>query len=452
MKAYSDSLELRRELTLLDSTMMNVGSMIGSAIFLVPATIALWLQSSTLILLVWVVGGTVSLFGALAIAELGGMMPRAGGQYVFLKEIYGPLWGFLYGWAGFIVIISGSISAIAVAFATYLGHFFPLDNASIKIVAIASIVLLTFVNCFGVKFGAVIQNGLTFIKIGSLILLTFLSFLLSGNEGDLLPLAAPSLSVSLIGPIVLSMVAVLWAYDGWIEITYVAGEVKDPDRNIHRSLILSTAMVMILYAAVNAGYLAVLSLEAMSGSTLVASDAVTSILGSPGASVIAGAVVISTFGANNGFVITGARIYYAMARENLFFSSFGQVHAHFATPIPSLLGQGFWASLLVLTGTYEQLFTYVVFASWIFYSLSAAGVFVMRKRKPDLHRPYRTWGYPFTPAVFILFALLLVILSVLENPADTLVGLAMILSGVPAYFYWSRKRSIAGPPAERQDP
>jgi APA family basic amino acid/polyamine antiporter len=198
-------------------------------------------------------------------------------------------------------------------------------------------------------------------------------------------------------------------------------------------------MVIGLYVLVNVAYLAVLPVEEMARSLLVASDAMKAILGAPGASIIAAAVIISAFGANNGFVITGARIYYAMAKDRMFFSSFGQVHAHFATPIPSLLGQGLWASVLVLTGTYEQLFTYVVFASWIFYAMSSAGVLILRKRNPDAPRPYRTWGYPVTPIVFIAFALTLVVVSILENPRDSLVGLALILSGLPAYWYWKRR-------------
>ena len=433
------STDLRRDLTLLDSTMINVGSMIGSAIFIVPAVIALYLQSGPLIMTMWVAGGIISLFGALAIAELGGMMPRAGGQYVFLREIYGPLWGFLYGWTAFIVIISGSISAIAVAFATYLAYFFPMDDASIKITAIASIVLLTLVNCFGVKLGALIQNGLTFIKIGSLFLLGLLCMLLTDESASREIVMPDSLPGSFSALLVAAMVAVLWAYDGWIEITFVAGEVKDPERNIHRSLAISMILVIALYALVNAGYLAVLPLETMAGSLLVASDAMEALMGPPGAAIIAAAVVISTFGANNGFVITGARIYYAMAKERLFFESFGKVHARFATPIPSLLGQGLWASLLVLTGTYEELFTYVVFASWIFYAMSCTGVMILRKRLPDVSRPYRTWGYPVTPVIFISFSIILVVVSILENPKDSLVGLGMILSGAPAYWYWSRK-------------
>lgn len=436
--------ELRRQLTLLDSIMINVGSMVGSAIFIVPASVALYLQSGELVLTIWIVGGIISLFGALAIAELGGMMPRAGGQYVFLKEIYGPIWGFLYGWSAFIVIISGSISAIAVGFAFYLGYFFPMDDASIRIVAIASILFLTLINCFGVKYGALVQNGLTFIKIASLFLLALLAFILSGKPASADEMSGLSAGTGLaLGPLMMAMIAVLWAYDGWIEITFVAGEVRAPERTIHRSIIISTLIVVALYVAVNAGYLAALPLETMARSPLVASDAMKAVLGPPGAGILAVAVIISTFGANNGFVITGARIYYAMAKEGLFFSPFGNVHARFATPIPSLIGQGIWASILVLTGTYEQLFTYVIFASWIFYAMSCAGVILLRRRQPDRDRPYRIWGYPFTPIVFILFAAVIVVVSVVENPRDSAVGLGLILAGLPAYGYW-RKRHQTG--------
>lgn len=434
----SKATDLRRVLTLFDSSMIIVGSMIGSAIFIVPAIIAGYLQSGPLILLVWALGGIISLFGALAVAELGAMMPRAGGQYVFLTEIYGRLWGFLYGWTNFVVIMTGSISAIAVACATYLGHFFPMDDLTIKVVAIASILILTLANCFGVKLGAMIQNGITLIKIASLGSLVLIGFLLSGNLPEIPDPGSLAGSTPLLGSFTLALIAVLWAYDGWIEITFVAGEVKRPEQNIHRSLILSTLLVIALYVAVNAVYLAILPLDTMADSPLVAAEAMRALLGPTGAGLIAAAVVVSTFGANNGFVITGARIYYAMARQGLFFRTFGEVHAHFATPVPSLLGQGAWACLLVFTGTYEQLFTYVVFASWIFYAMSATGVLLLRKMKPEIPRPYKTWGFPATPIIFALFAIVLVVVSVIENPRDTLVGLAMIVSGIPAYLFWAR--------------
>ncbi|HWP81190.1 MAG TPA: amino acid permease [Bacteroidota bacterium] len=441
LQAVSDTSNgLRRELNLLDSTMINVGSIIASAIFIVPASIAGHLPSTSMILLVWVLGGVVSLFGALSIAELGALMPRAGGQFVFLREIYSPLWGFLYGWSAFVVIISGSISAIAVAFATYLAFFIPLDDTAIKTIAIASILLLTVINCFGVKLGAWIQNGFTFSKIAALGLLILFSFMLSGGSlTNFQPLLPADSLTSMLGPFGISMIAVLWAYDGWIEITFVAGEVKNPDHNVHRSLILSTIIIIVLYLLINVAYVYVLSIEQLSQSTLVASDAATVIMGPAGASFVTLAVILSTFGANNGYVFTGARIYYAMAKEGVFFESLATVHPKYKTPIPSLLAQGGWACFLVLTGTYEQLFTYVIFASWVFYAMSCFGVFLLRKRWPNVHRPYKTWGYPYTPGLFIAFSFYLIANAIVENPRDSIIGAMMMVSGIPAYFYWRRK-------------
>jgi APA family basic amino acid/polyamine antiporter len=384
------------------------------------------------------------MFGALAVAELGAMMPRAGGQFVFLKEIYGPLWGFLYGWAGFTVIISASISAIAVGFATYLGYFFSMDAWSVKIVAIASIALLTAANCLEVRLGAFLQNGFTFAKIAALGLLALVPFFLwSGITSNFRPVLPPAIDGSYYPLFMLAMVSVLWAYDGWIEVTFVAGEVKNPERTIHRSLIIATLLVVALYVVVNLAFIFLLSLSSMAQSSLVASDAAQKMLGAVGASFIALAVVVSTFGANNGFVFTGARIYYAMAREGLFFQSFSTIHSKFNTPVHSLVGQGIWSCLLVLTGSYDQLITYVVFVSWIFYAMSAAGVIVLRKREPHRERPYRTWGYPWTPVVFILFALYLVVSSVVENPRDSMFGVLLTVSGIPLYFWWKNKKPDA---------
>ncbi len=433
--------ELRRDLTLLDSTMINVGSMIGSGIFLVPTTIALYLHSTSLVIFVWTLGGVVSLFGALSVAELGGLMPRAGGQYVYLRQAYGPLWGFLYGWSAFVVIMTASASALAVAFATYLGYFFPMGPMEIKLVAIACILFLTTVNCFGVKYGAIVQNGFTFLKMAALALLVLLSFLLSGGAAsNFEPVFPETLSSSLIGSLGLAMIAVLWSYDGWIEITFVAGEVRDPARDIHRSLIISTLMVIVFYVLINLAYIYVLSLDNVARSTLVASDAARVVLGRSGASFVAVAVVISTFGACNGFIFTGARIYYAMAKEGLFFRSFANVHPKFQTPIPSLVGSGIWASLLVLSGTYTELTTYVVFVSWLFYAMACGAVLILRKRSPGLTRPYKTWGYPYTPLVFILFALLLVANTIIENPLASAIGVGFVVLGVPAFWFWARKK------------
>jgi APA family basic amino acid/polyamine antiporter len=420
--------------------MINIGSMIGSGIFIVPSTIALYLQSASLMIFVWVVGGVVSLFGALSVAELGTMMPRAGGQYVYLRAAYGPLWGFLYGWAAFAVIMSAAISAVAVGFATYVGYFFPLEPPGIKLVAIGSILLLTLINCLGTRVGALVQNGFTFLKIGALALLTLLAFFLSGGStAHFHPFLPHEPVTAFLGSLGLAMVGVLWSYDGWIEITYVAGEVRNPDRNIPRSLLISTLLVIIMYALINLAFVYVLSIERMPLSPLVASDVASIILGPTGAALVTIAVIISTFGANNGFIFTGARIYYAMAREGLFFRRCAEIHPRFQTPLVSLVGQGIWSCLLVLTGTFEQLFTYVIFASWIFYAMSCGAVIILRRRSPDAPRPYRAWGYPYAPVLFILFAAGLVINTMIESPRETAIGALLVAAGIPVYLFRRRR-------------
>ena len=418
--------------------MVNVGSMIGSGIFLVPAMIALYVQSSWMVTFVWILGGVVSLLGALSVAELGAMYPKAGGLYVYLREAYGPLWGFLYGWTAFAVIMTAAISAVAVGFATYLGYFIPLSDVGIKIVAITSIAILTAVNCLGVKLGALVQNSFTFVKIGLLAALV-MGGIVAGDEsaslmGTTLPLAG------MIGPFGLALVAVLWSYDGWIEITFVAGEVKNPQRNIPRALILSTVLVIFVYVVVNLTYMWVLPFDTISNSTMVAADAAIAIIGPRGAMVAVIGVMIAMIGSNNGFILTGARIYYAMARQNSFITLMANVNPRFHTPIPSLVGQGIWAGVLVLTGTFDQLITYVIFASWIFYAMAAGAVLVLRKKSPELPRPYKTWGYPFTPIVFVLFSFYLVVNTLVEDPRDAAFGLGIILLGLTAYYYWIKKK------------
>lgn len=434
---------LKRELGLLDSTMINAGTMIASAIFIVPAIIAQHVGATGPILLVWIVGGVVSLFGALSVAELGAAMPEAGGQYVYLSRAYSPLWGFLYGWATFAVVNTASIAAIAVGFATYVGFFTPLGALGVRLVAVLSIVILTLINCLGVRLGANIQNVFTLLKIGALVALVGLAFAPGGEDG-LGPVWTGESVTRLAGPLGLAMIQVLWAYDGWIEITYTGSEVKDPGKNIPRSIVLSTLLVMALYVGVNLAYLLVLSPSGVAGSTLVASDAVQAVLGTAGAALVAAAILVSTLGANHGIVLTSARIPYAMALEGRFFAWAKKVSPRFHTPIPALLAQGVVAVALTLTGTYEQLATYVVFASWLFYTLSAAAVIRLRHTAPDLPRPYRAWGYPVTPILFILFAVGLVAVTIVEAPREAAVGAGLVLLGVPVYWWFVRRRGEDG--------
>src|SRR2546425_6284777 len=397
--------ELKRQLGLLDSTMINVGTIIASAIFIVPSAIALQLHASAPTILVWIGGGVFSLRGALSVADLGAAMPRGGGKYVSLSRAYGPVWGFLYGWASGVVITPASIAAIAVGFATYLGFFVPVGGGGIKVVAVASIVGLTALNCLGVRLGAVTQNVLTLIKMGLVVLLIVVGFVLPGGSvANLAPVWPDASLGGLLVPFGTAMVAALWAYDGWIEITYVGGEVKDPERNLPRSIVLSTLIAIALYCLVTASFAYVLSPAKMAASSLVASDAAQVTLGRAGAGLVAVAIMVSTLGSNNGIVLTAARVPYAMARDGMLPRWLGGVHPRFLTPVPSLVVQALISIALTLTGTYNQLFTYVIFAEFVSYAAGCGAVIRLRHGAPGLARPYRTWGYPVTPIVFIAFA------------------------------------------------
>ncbi len=440
--------DLRRELGLLDATMINVGTMIASAIFIVPATVAALIPGSGAMVLVWVLGGVVSLLGALSIAELSAAYPEAGGQLPYLRAAYGPLWGFLYGWANFLVINPAAIAAIAVGFASYLGFFVPLSARAIQAVAIASICGLTLLNCLAVRLGATTQNVLTFLKMIAITVLILGAFVLpGGSSANFRPLWPGVPLRQVIGPFGLAMMSVLWAYDGWIETTFVGSEIKNPGRNLPRAIILSTFIVIAFYVSVSVAFSYVLTPLRMGASNLVASDAAQVTMGAAGAAIVAGAIMLSTLGANNGIILTAARIPYAMARQGLFFRSQGWVHPRFATPAVALLTQGVISILLALAGNYNQLATYVVFAQVLFYGLSATAVVKLRQSAPDLPRPYRTWGYPITPLLFAACVVWLLANTVVQAPRDSAVGAGLILLGLPGYWYW--KKGGLPPPGTR---
>jgi len=420
--------------------MINVGTMIASAIFIVPATIAAQVPGSALMIVVWVVGGAVSLLGALSIAELAAAYPEAGGQYAYLREAYGPVWAFLYGWANFAVINPASIAAIAVGFATYLGFFVSLSPAAIKAVAVLSIAGLTLLNCLGVRLGATTQNVLTLLKMGALAMLIATAFLFAGGgAANFQPLWPPGSVSGWIKPFGVAMIGALWAYDGWLETTYVGSEIKDPGKNLPRSIILGAIIVIVFYVLASVAYSYVLSPARIAGSTLVASDAAKVTMGVVGAGFVAVAILVSTLGANNGIILTAARIPYAMARGGLFFRSQGSVSSRFATPVVALVTQGVISAVLTLSGRYDQLFLYVVFAQFVFYALGCGAVMRLRRTAPLVPRPYRTWGYPVTPLVFIAFALWLVWNTIVERPLDSAVGAGLLLCGLPGYFFWKKK-------------
>ena len=432
--------ELKRQLTLLDATMINVGTIIASAIFIVPAEIALGLHVTSLMVLVWIVGGIVSLLGALSIAELAAAMPEAGGGFVYLREAFSPVWGWLYGWANGIVINPASIAAIAVGFAGYLGHFTALSAGGIKIAAIVSILALTGLNVLGVKAGAITQNVLTMIKIGTVTGLILVGFILPGGSSANLQPFWPGGGTN-IGAFGVAMLAVLWAYDGWIETTYVGGEVVRPERNLPRAIIYSALICMVLYVLVTVSFTYVLGPERVAGSKLVASDAAAVTLGAIGAGLVAAAILVSTLGANNGIVLTAARIPYAMARDRLLFSSIGKVHPRWLTPANSLYVQAVISIALTLTGEYDWLYTYVIFAEFVFYALMCAALIRLRRSRPDLPRPYRAWGYPVTPILFIAFSLWLVANTIIQDPKDSAVAAGLIAVGLPVYWYFKKTPS-----------
>lgn len=434
---------LRRELGLLDATMINVGTIVASAIFIVPSAILAGLGSSVPAVLVWVIGGVVSLFGALCVAELGAALPDAGGQYVYHRRAFGPAMGFLYGWAAFLLINCGSIAAIAVGFATYLGVFVPLSPTGIKWAAVASIVALTVVNLRGLRVGATTQNVLTGLKIAVLVAILLLAAgLHGGSAANLQPLWPAGGWRTLLAGLGPALVAVLYTYDGWIECTYVAGEIRDPGRIVPLSIVLSTVLVTVLYVLVSIAFLWLLPPEQMKTSPLVASDAMQVVLGSAGSAFVAAAILVSTLGANNGIIFTAVRIPYAMAEDGLFFDWARRLNPRTHSPDITLGVQAAIAVVMTLTGSFVQLTTYVVFAGFLFYGLSAAAVIVLRRREPGLARPYRAWGYPVTPLLFIGFAGYLVLDTFVHAPRESFMGTAIILAGLPLYWFWRRRLPV----------
>lgn len=436
---------LCRELGLLDATMINVGTIIASSIFIVPSAIAAAFTASFPTILVWVVGAVISLCGALCIAELGAAMPKAGGQFIYLQRAFGPVWGYLYGWGSSVVINPASIAAIAVGFAMYVKVFVPLSNDGVRAVAIGSILLLTVINCFGLKVGAITQNIVTLLKIAAVIaLIGFCLLLPGGSTGNFQPLWPAEPATSLIGAFGVAMVAVLWGYDGWIEITYVGSEMRNPARDMPRSILLSTVLVSVLYVGVSLAILYVLGREGVAKSQFVAADALRVVLGTGGVVFITIAVLVSTLGSNHGIVFTAARIPWAMAREGQFFRWASRLHPRYATPNTSLVAQGVWSSLLVMIGRYNDLITCMVFVSFLFYSLSCVAVIVLRRREPAMARPYRAWGYPVTPVIFILFSIYLIVNSIIEQPKFSLIGAGLLAAGLPFYWYFTKGGKTVG--------
>ena len=446
--------KLERQLGLFDSSMMVIGIVIGSGIFMTTGLMAYALPSVSLILIVWVLGGLQMLAGALTYAELGAAMPKAGGQYVYLREAYGPLPAFLFGWVAFIAYLTGTNAAIAVAVAEHLGSFYPsisthnniIDIGSFsisggQIFALSIILILSLINYLGIVFGKWIQNIFTVLKIGSILLFALAGFFIStGNHLDL-SLNPTNMSIgSIITGMGIALVAVNWTVGGWEYVTFAAGEIKNPKKNLPLALMIGTIVILALYFLINIAYLKVLPMDSLIGEIKVGEATARALYGPGIAGVFIVVVIISMFGSLNGNILVGPRISYAMAKDHLFFSKAADVHPKFNTPGNAIMIQGFWAAILTLTGTFEELITLVVFVNFMMWIAASSTVFVLRKKQPDLERPYKVWGYPYVPAFFILFSSAIMVNTFFVSPEQSIMGLGLTLLGIPAYWYWKKKK------------
>ena len=422
---------LVRALGLGDSVALIMGIMIGSGIFLMAGSIAMQLESLPMVMAVWAFGGLLSLCGAVALSELGAALPAAGGLYVYLARAYGPATGFVYGWSAISLIHAGSLATLAAAIGLYAAPILGLSAGVQKILQLGCLAFFVVINSLGVSVGKWVQNALTITKVAGISIMAVLLYY-HGNPAMLLERSAPSGGATVIS-FGIALVAVLWAYDGWHFVSFAAGEVKQPSRTIPRSLIIGTALVFAIYLAVNLAYYAVLPAAEIRGSDRVAALAVQQAVG-PGASVlISTLIIISILGTINGITFGAARVSYAMAKDGLFFRSFARVHPLFRTPVISTIAQGAFAAVFTLVGTFQQLFTSYIFTSWIFYGLAVAAVIVLRRREPELERPYRCPWYPVTPIFFVVATIGIVISTFAAAFWQALLGVVLILTGIPLF-------------------
>jgi len=460
--------EFAKVLTRLDGTALCVGSMIGSGIFIVSANILRQVEAPGLLLLVWTLAGAVTLMGALSYGELAAMFPKAGGQYVYLREAISPLFGYLYGWTLFMVIQTGTIAAVAVAFARFTAVFVPALSADVflgttinlgsgpievglsaqRLFAVASVIVLTWINVRGVHTAAVIQTTLTIVKTAALIGLILLG-LTFGRNADVVAanfgsgfLPAEGLSLSLLPLVGAAMVGSLFSMDAWNNVGFASGEMKDPAKDLPFAMVAGVLIVTVLYVLANAAYLSVLTGAAIQTAPedRVGTAALQAMVGDAGLYVMAGAIMISTFGCNNGLILSGARVYYAMARDNLFFRKTGELHPQYRTPAFALVAQAIWTCVLCLSGTYSELLNYVIFAAVLFYMITGIGIFALRERRPDAERPVKAVAYPWLPAIYVVLTALICI-NLLVQPAQQRyagLGLIIVALGVPVYYGWRR--------------
>ncbi|CAN5732294.1 amino acid permease [soil metagenome] len=438
-------INLPRTLGLRDLIFLTIGSTIGSGIFLVPGAVLRQVDGFIIpAMLVWLMGGALSLLGALTYGELGAMKPAAGGLYVYIRDGFGRFPAFLFGWTLFFIISSGAVATLAVAFSAYLGEIVQLTPALAKLTAVLMISVVATVNVFGTRASANLQNWTTATKVIGIVLMSVvLLWLGRGFQGSSPTLWPTHFNGSLASNYGLAMIAVLWAYDGWQFVTYSAGEVIDAKRNLPLGLVVGSAALIGIYLIANFGYLAALGGPGVANSDRLAATAVSSVVSPSAAKLISIMILISIFSAANGVMLTSTRVYYAMARDRLFFLRMAQVHPQFKTPAFAIIAGAVWSIILAVTGTFEQLLTYVVFIGWIFYALASASIFVYRRRIPEAARPYRVPGYPVTPLLFIAAAAALVLNTVATQPVRAGIGLGIVLLGAPAYLIWHSKSGEA---------
>ena len=433
-------MSLKRKLTAFDLTMIAIGSTIGSGIFFTPSLIAKSLNDPLLILFAWLVGGLMALSGALTFSELGSMFPEAGGVYVYLNKAYGELAGFLYGWAYFLVVNTGGIAALAIAFSTYFGYFIHLTPWGIKLVGIAGIIFVTIVNIVGVKAAGIFSDIFTILKLIGIIGLIFIGFIF-GSGATTNFFASIHLSQNIGSAFAVAMVGVLWSYGGWQHATFTAGEAINPKKDLPRAMITAAVAVTLIYILTNIAYMFFMTPGEIGSTPTLAADAVQKVLGAIGGGLIAIAIFISTFGTTGIYTLTAPRIYYAMATDKIFFPKIAELHPKYRTPVYAIVVQSIWAiTLIMFWGTFENLIAYVVFTDWIFFGMTAASIFIFRKKLPQIERPYSTFGYPVTPLFFTAMAVWFVVNTLIEKPQQAWAGLLFLGIGIPVYYFWKRKK------------
>jgi APA family basic amino acid/polyamine antiporter len=433
--------KLAKELTLYGLIMVAIGSCIGSGIFVTPSQIAGLIPSSKLILLVWALGGIITLTGALTFSELGSLFPHAGGIYVFLREAYGGWFGFLYGWAYLLIITSGSIAVLSLAFSYYLSYFIPMNETWKIATSIIAISMLTTLNIFRAKFGEIFSNIFTGLKIAGILIIIGVGIFFGNSELSFKSFTAPAFSTAGLASFGVALTGVLFSYGGWQHASFLAGETKNPARNVPVAMITGAIVVTLIYLLVNTGYMLLLPVEKIVTSQKVAAEAVSTVIPF-GGMLVAGIIAISTIGTIGIYTLSAPRIYYAMASDGLFFKGIAKIHPKFKTPVNAILVQSVWAIVLLLFwGTFENLITYTVSVEWIFFTFAAAGIFIFRKKLKHVERPYKTFGYPVTPAIFIVINTWFVFNIMINKPLHMGIGFIFLLLGVPVFLFFKRKNS-----------